>query len=151
MTSFERVGQFLDGLQQNTPDTFAVNCGVNCWDFENVKAWSVAGQLRHYWAPLWRSNLMASYRRADLPAVAMSPAYGFGDADGWDVGANLIWGQARKTAEIGVEVVYKAVQQDVRHGVNPDGSNSPGRSARLNGIETDPAGWVVSAFISRNW
>jgi hypothetical protein len=141
-TSFERRGQFLDGLQSpGITDTFAVNKG-GTWDFENTKVWTVAGQLRHYWAPLWRSNVMASYRSIDVPSVAFTGT-GFGDVTAWDVAANLIWGQSRKTAEIGIEAVYKSVQQDV--------SPAIAAAAAKNGIDTDPSGWAVSMFISRAW
>jgi hypothetical protein len=139
MTSFERSGQYLSGLQRDIPDTYAVNSGgsTTSWDFENVKAWSVAGQLRHYWAPLWRSNFMASYHRANIPAAAIA-AGELGDSSVWDVGANLIWGQSRKTAEIGAEIAYKQTNIDVPAGFNPN-------------IDSSPSGWVFSAFIRRNW
>jgi hypothetical protein len=141
-TSFERRGQFLSGLQNFwITDTFAVDSG-NTWDFKNVKAWSVNAQLRHYWSPLWRSNLMAGYHKADLPGGALN-AIGFGDTSAWDVAANLIWGQSRKTAEIGIEAVYKSTQQDVRKDI--------AQAAAKNGLDTDPSGWAVSMFIQRAW
>lgn len=141
-TSFERGGQFLDGLQRNDVDTYAVRDGAGNWDFENTKVWTVAAQLKHYWAPLWRSNLMGSYRSIDVPGKAASLT-GIGDATAWDIGANLIWGQSRKTAEIGVEVAYKSVSQDV--------SNKVARASNTFGVDTDPSGWAVSAFIQRAW
>jgi hypothetical protein len=143
-TSFERCGQFMDGLQdQGIVDTFVTGGGPGGgWDFENVKVWTVAGQLRHYWAPLWRSNLMASYRNIDIPQAGFL-ATGFGDVTAWDVAANLIWGQSRKTAEIGIEVVYKQTNQDV--------SPAIAAAAAKNSIDTDPSGWAVSMFIQRAW
>jgi hypothetical protein len=140
-TSFERCGQYLEGLQRNDPDAYAVNSG-GTWDFETTKVWTVAAQLKHYWAPLWRSNLMGSYRHISVPDAGFALT-GIGDATAWDVGANLIWGQARKTAEIGIEAVYKSVSQDV--------GPSVATAAAATGVDTDPSGWAVSAFISRAW
>jgi Porin subfamily len=141
-TSFERVGQYLEGLQRNDVDTYAVRVGHDNWEFENTKVWTVAGQLRHYWAPLWRTNVMASYRNIDVPGKAANLT-GIGDATAWDVAANLIWGQSRKTAEIGVEAVYKSLSQDVSKDIQS--------FANTNGVDTDPSGWAVSFFIQRAW
>ena len=115
-TSFERNGQYMSGLQRNDPDTYAFFYG-NTWDFETTKVWTVAGQLRHYWSPLWRSNVMASYRSISVPDRAFA-ATGIGDATAWDIAANLIWGQSRKTAEIGIEAVYKSVSQTLSQSVS---------------------------------
>ncbi|HET7681235.1 MAG TPA: porin [Xanthobacteraceae bacterium] len=142
-SSFERRGQFLDGLQRLTDvDAWLVADGSGSWDFKTTKVWSVEGQLRHYWAPLWRSNLMASYVNIDVPRAGFL-ATGVGDANSWDIAANLIWGQSRKTAEIGVEVVYKQLNQDVHR--------LTAAEARRHGVETDPNGWAVVGFIQRNW
>jgi hypothetical protein len=140
-TSFERNGQFMSGLQRNDPDTYAFFSG-NTWDFETTKVWTVAGQLRHYWSPLWRSNVMASYRSISVPDRAFA-ATGIGDATAWDVAANLIWGQSRKTAEIGIEAVYKSVSQDLSQNVI--------NAANAQHLDTDPSGWAVSMFIQRAW
>ena len=152
-TSFERSGQYLDGLQRDDVDAYAVNNGTaTSWDFEKTKVWTVAAQLRHYWAPLWRSNLSASYRDINVPNIAARstlggrPGTGVGDATAFDVALNLIWGQSRRTAEIGIEAVYKSVDQDI------DNRNFdvilPG--AR-RGVDRNPDGWAVVGFISRAW
>jgi hypothetical protein len=147
-SAFERRGQYLDGLQRLwDADAYAVNCNNNnnnnnCFDFRNTKVWSVEGQLRHYWSPLWRSNLMASYLSIDTPR-AQADAIGVGDATSWDVAANLIWGQNRRTAEIGIEVVYKQLDQSV--------SNKVQNQANKAGVETSPSGWAVVGFIQRAW
>jgi hypothetical protein len=142
-TSFERSGQYLEGLQRNDPDTYAFRtANGNSWDFDNTKVWTVAGQLRHYWSPLWRTNVMGSYRNIKVPDRAFAFT-GVGDATAWDVAANLIWGQSRKTAEIGIEAVFKSVSQDL----------SPGMVTRARDLhlDTDPSGWAVSMFIQRAW
>ena len=144
-TSFERGGQFLSGLQRGwEADAYAVNSGSSTrdWDYESTKVWSVEGQLRHYWTPLLRSNLMASYVDIDVPGAAAG-FMGVGDANTWDVAVNLIWGQSRRTAEIGVELVYKQVNQDV--------SARTQRGADRLGVDTSPSGWALVGFIQRNW
>ena len=142
-SSFERGGQFLNGLQRDDVDAYQVRNASGGVDFEKTKVWAVAGQLRHYWAPLWRTNVMGSYRNIDVPAVAAAENMrfgGLGDAKVYDVGVNLIWGQSRKTAEIGIEAAYKQLKQDL-----------PGSTVLPANVEKDPSGWVVSAFISRAW
>ena len=152
MTTFERSGQFLDGLQRNDPDAYIFQNADGSVTFRRSSAWSVAGQLRHYWSPMWRSNFMASYRKVEVPdavknGLVTGDPRGFltGDARAWDVGANLIWGQNRKTAEIGVEVVYKSVKQD-----HPIYDIVPALLP-LVGVDQNPSGWGVAAFIQRAW
>jgi len=150
LTTFERSGTFLSGLQRNDVDTFLVADANGNMHFEDTKAWSVVGQLRHYWAPLWRTNVMAGYRSIDVPTI-INRGPGphvtglLGDATAWDVAANLIWGQSRKTAEIGIEAVYKSVDQDLPRGISV--RNQPG----LRSTDINPSGWGLVAFIQRNW
>jgi hypothetical protein len=153
--AFERRGQYLSGLQDSSavPDAFLINNGPGNYSIENNKAWSVAGQLRHYWSPMWRSNLMASYHAVDMPSIACNgpnrtPAQGgagqgWCDPKAWDVGFNLIWGQSRKTVEMGFEAAYKSTQVDA--------SPAMERFAARNGYDVNPSGWVVSLFIQRAW
>jgi len=142
-SAFERRGQFLDGLQRlHDVDAYAHNNGARGWDFSSTKTWSVEGQLRHYWTPMLRSNLMASYVNIDVPRVG-ARLVGVGDANSWDVAANLIWGQNRRTAEIGVEVVYKQLNQSVSRATRDE--------ANRLGVDTDPSGWAVVGFIQRSW
>jgi hypothetical protein len=145
-TQFERSGQYLDGLQREDVDAYLVPNASGGWDFIDVKWTNVAAQLRHYWAPLWRSNLTGTYQWIRTPQVAKNIALGDGgrgDANVWDIGANLIWGKSRRTAEIGVEVIYKSVQQDLPN---------PTRPADLpRGTDINPSGWIVNGFIQRAW
>ncbi len=148
-SSFERRGQFLDGLQRRFDvDAYATNRGgsLTNYDFDSTKVWSVEAQLRHYWTPLLRSNLMASYIDIDVPNQ-VHRIVGVGDASSWDVAANLIWGQSRRTAEIGVEVVYKQLDQDV-HRLTQDGSEQVGRRHQPVGLgrgRLHPAQLVITS------
>src|SRR5688572_31621286 len=41
----------------------------NNWNFHDTEWWGFAGQFRHYWAPLWRTNVMGSYQKIETPAI----------------------------------------------------------------------------------
>jgi len=143
--SFERTGQWTGGLvRDGDADVFAVNNGNGTYSLQKTKATSFIGELRHYWNPLLRSNLIVSHTRITPPAVARNSTLsdgGIGKGNVTDVGVNLIWGKSRQTAEIGVEVVYKKVKQ-----------NLPlGQPALAAGIDKDPSAWGVNAVISRTW
>ncbi len=146
LTQFGESGQYLAGLQRSDFDAYAVASGTT-WSLETTKVWSAAGQFRHYWNPLLRSNLMGSYSKVDVPAVATTGtlAGGFrGDASAWDVGANLIWGKSRQTVELGLEVAYKSVDQNL-----PAGTTAASITAL--GGDVNPSGWFAGAFIQRSW
>ena len=84
---------------------------------ENVKSWNVAAVFEHYWAPQYRSVLFASYGQLDAPTTTKTRVWngttGFGDATTWNIGTNFAW-LPTKGFEIGVEVIYARVNQDVR-------------------------------------
>lgn len=99
---------------------FSMNHPSYVWEaggIETVKSWNVAALLQHFWAPQWRSVAWASYGQIDAPTGAASRAWNgttsFGDATAWNIGTNLAWLPTRDF-EIGVEVIYARVSQDVR-------------------------------------
>lgn len=148
LTTFAESGQYLDGLMYSVPDAYAVSDGTATgWDLEKVKAWSILGSFRHYWSPMWRTNIVASYQAVDVPAAATTGTLAGGsrgDATSWDIGANLIWGKSRQTVEIGVEVLYAQTDIDLPAGTT---------AASLPGGNTDisPESWLFAAFIQRAW
>ena len=153
-TTFERGGQFLEGLQRNDVDAYANTTSTTSWSYDKVKIMSVAGQLRHYWAPLWRSNLSASYRKIDVPTSAEQWNFrqgGLGDAKVSDIALNLIWGQKQKTAEIGVEALYKSTKQDIPGNPSQLGGGSAAGNDVLRRYGPDTSGWAVVGFLQRNW
>jgi len=84
--------------------------------FGNVstgKGWSVAGGLRHYWAPQFRSNFFGSYAR-----ISYSGASTLGDFNELRLGANVIW-QPVSGLDLGVEAIY--VKLDPQNFVNQSG------------------------------
>ena len=113
-TSFKSSAYSRDvnGYTMNHPSLVAETTGL-----ETVKSWAVAALFEHYWAPQYRSVLFGSYGQLDAPTAAKSRAWngttGFGDATTWNVGTNFAW-LPTKGFEIGVEVIYARVTQDVR-------------------------------------
>ena len=87
---------------------------------ETVKSWSIAAMLEHYWAPQYRSVVWGTYGQLDAPAGAKARTWkattGFGDTTVWNVATNFAW-LPTKGMEIGVEVIYSRVNQDVRNTV----------------------------------
>ena len=102
----------VNGYTMNHPSLVAETAGL-----ETVKSWAVAALFEHYWAPQYRSVLFASYGQLDAPKGAKARVWngtsGFGDATTWNVGTNFAWLPVRGF-EIGVEVIYARVNQDVR-------------------------------------
>jgi hypothetical protein len=142
--AWERNGQWTGGMiRDGDADAFAINNGDGTYSLEKEVAYSLVGQLRHYWTPMLRSNFAIGktwLRPPDEAKVTDFSAGGVGDADVLDVAANLIWGKKRQTAEIGVEVMYKKVDQDL-----------PGTTVLPAGIEQNPDAWGVDVQIRRDW
>jgi hypothetical protein len=130
-TSFKSSAYSRDvgGYVMNHPSYVAYATGI-----ENVKSWAIQGVLEHYWAPQYRSVLFATYGQIDAPASAKAANWngttGFGDATVWNIGTNFAWIPTR-SFEIGVEVIYARVEQDVRTSsvsvINRTDSNVTGR------------------------
>lgn len=119
-TSFKGSAYRRDvgGFTMNHPSyVFEGTYGSNDFRIETVKSWNVAALLQHFWTPQWRSVAWASYGDTDAPVTAASRAWNgtrsFGDATMWNVGTNLAWLPTRDF-EIGVEVIYARVTQDIR-------------------------------------
>ncbi|MFN3888802.1 MAG: porin [Beijerinckiaceae bacterium] len=83
---------------------------------ETVKSWNVAALFDHFWTPQWRSTLMGSYGQVMMPGSAdlapFSSTVG-GDAKMWNVAHQIAWLPTRDF-EIGFELIYSRVSQDVR-------------------------------------
>jgi hypothetical protein len=125
-TSFKSSAGARDvgGFTMNHPSV-VFESGPN--RIETVKSWNLAALLEHYWTPQYRSVVWGSYGQLDAPITASNRAWngttGFGDAKVWNVGTNFAWLPTRDF-EIGVEVIYARVDQDVRSGVGPGSGGS---------------------------
>lgn len=127
-TSFKSSAYRRDvgGFVMNHPSVVAELGGLT-----SVKSWNVAGLLEHYWTPQYRSVVFGTYGQLDAPRLATTRVWngigGFGDATVWNIGTNFAWLPTRNF-EIGIEVLYARVSQDVRGfvgglGVVPDSGN----------------------------
>ena len=116
-TSFKSSAYKRDvgGYVMNHPSYVAYGTGI-----ETVKSWGIAALLEHYWTPQYRSVLFGTYGQLDAPASSKAATWngttGFGDATVWNIGTNFAWLPVRNF-EIGVEVIYARVNQDVRNTV----------------------------------
>jgi hypothetical protein len=121
-TSFKSSAGARDvgGFTMNHPSVVFEQGGVLGNRIETVKSWNLAALLEHYWTPQYRSVLWGSYGSLDAPVTAAARAWngtsGFGDAKVWNIGTNFAWLPTRDF-EIGVEVIYARVDQDVRSGI----------------------------------
>ncbi|MBX9758355.1 MAG: porin [Beijerinckiaceae bacterium] len=114
-TSFKSTAYRRDvgGFTMNHP-SYVFESGPN--RIETVKSWNLAALLEHYWTPQYRSVVWGSYGALNAPLTAAAGAWNgtdnFGDAKVWNVGTNFAWLPTRDF-EIGVEVIYARVSQDV--------------------------------------
>jgi len=84
---------------------------------ETFKSWNVAGIFQHFWTPTVRHSFLASYGAVNgtntSKQLAWSQTGAFGDIKVWNVGTQLAWLPV-KDFEIGVDVLYARVAQDIR-------------------------------------
>lgn len=128
-TSFKSSAYQRDvgGFTMNHPSVVLEQTdGIGGSRIETVKSWNLAALLEHYWTPQYRSVLWGSYGQLDAPRTAAARAWngtsGFGDAKVWNIGTNFAWLPTRDF-EIGVEVIYARVEQNVRSGVAAGNGN----------------------------
>ncbi len=130
-TSFKSsdVKRNVGGYVVNHPSWVVTSNGI-----ETVKAWNAAAVFTHFWAPQWRHSFLATYGEANGTTTSKQLAWGqtgaFGDAKVWNLGTQLTW-LPTKDFEIGVDVLYARVEQDVRRitGVNTPGVAAAASSA----------------------
>ena len=103
----------VGGFVNNAPSVILTANGI-----ETIKSWNIAALLQHFWAPQWRSVLWGSYGQLEGTRSSSQCAWHgtncVGDTTAWNVGTNFAWLPTRDF-EIGVEVIYARVDQDVRY------------------------------------
>ncbi len=105
------VGNFVAGQPSWVYSTAA---GI-----ELVKSWNMAAVFTHFWAPQWRHSFLASGGKVNGTTTSKATtlaASGFGDMTVWNLGTQLAW-LPTKDFEIGVDVLYARVEQDIRRSV----------------------------------
>jgi hypothetical protein len=102
----------VGGYVVNHPSWIVTSTGI-----ETLKSWDMAAVFTHFWAPQWRHSFLGSYGAVDgtttSKALAWSQAGAYGDAKVWNVGTQLTF-LPTKDFEIGVDVLYARVEQDIR-------------------------------------
>ena len=102
----------VGGYVTNHPSWIATSTGI-----ETLKSWNAAALYTHFWAPQWRNSFVATYGAIDgsttSKALAWSQAGAYGDAKVWNLGTQLTY-LPTKDFEIGVDVLYARVEQDIR-------------------------------------
>ncbi len=147
-TSFKSsdTSRVVGGYVVNHPSWITTSTGI-----ELVKSWNVAAVFQHFWAPQWRQAFLATYGAANGTTTSKALAWGqsaaFGDAKVWNVGTQIAFLPA-KDFEIGVDVLYARVAQDIRRvgGTNTTGFTA-GTSETLTGAYTT----AVTRETAGNW
>jgi len=102
----------VGGYVTNHPSWIVTPAGI-----ETLKSWNAAAIYTHFWAPQWRQSVLATYGAIEgtttSKALAWSQAGAFGDAKVWNLGTQLTF-LPTKDFEIGVDVLYARVEQDIR-------------------------------------
>jgi len=131
-TSFKSsdTSRVVGGYVVNHPSWITTSNGI-----ELVKSWNAAAVFQHFWAPQWRQAFLATYGAVNGTSTSKALAWGqtgaFGDAKVWNVGTQIAFLPA-KDFEIGVDVLYARVAQDIRRvgGSNTASYHSPRRKWR---------------------
>jgi len=108
----DRLANLLADGGINTPSAPAYGLnplGGPSTNFANGTGYSFGAQLRHYWSPTVRSQLMVSYTTRKLHATAdgasVSGVYDGAKGTAWTVGHQLIWTPV-SNFDIGLEMNY---------------------------------------------
>jgi hypothetical protein len=118
-TSFKSASGRVDvpGYVVNHPSWIYTADPSGAGRIETLKSWNVGGIFAHYWTPSIRHSFLASYGRIEGTSASRALVFGqsgaFGDATVWNVGTQLAWLPVRNF-EIGVQVIYARVNQDIR-------------------------------------
>ncbi|MDO9440401.1 MAG: porin [Beijerinckiaceae bacterium] len=122
----------VGGFVINHPSWINTTNAAGGASIETLKSWNLAAVFSHFWTPSIRHSFLGSYGQIDGTTSSKLATYGttgaFGDAKVWNVGTQLAWLPVRNF-EIGVEVLYARVEQDVRRTVTAPGAFAAGATA----------------------
>jgi hypothetical protein len=123
---------------------------------ETLKSWNLAAVYSHFWAPQWRQAFLGTYGSIKGTNASKGLVFGqtgaFGDAKVWNIGTQLAFLPA-KDFEIGVDVLYARVEQDVRQFTAAGIAAGTGTSANnaLNAGLNAAGGTAVTREKAGNW
>jgi len=102
----------VGGYVVNHPSWIVTSGGI-----ETLKSWNLAGQFTHFWSPMVRHSVMATYGSVSGTTTSKQLAWGqtgaYGDAKVWNVGTQVAF-VPTKDFEIGLDLIYSRVAQDIR-------------------------------------
>ncbi len=107
----------VGGFVVNQPSWIVAQDASGNNKLEALKSWDLAAIYTHFWAPEWRHSFLGSYGKINGTTTSKALAWGnagaYGDAKVWNVGTQLAF-VPTKDFEVGVDVLYARVIQDVR-------------------------------------
>ncbi len=140
----------VGGYVTNHPSWINTSGGI-----ELMKSWQAAAVFQHFWTPQWRQAFLVSGGAIDSTATAKSLAWSqtgaFGDAKVWNVGTQLAWLPTRNF-EIGVDVLYARVEQDIRRIDGTTTNNAVGTAVSATSVTREKAGnWTGRLRVERTF
>jgi len=140
----------VGGYVTNHPSWINTSGGI-----ELMKSWQAAAVFQHFWTPQWRQAFLVSGGVIDSTATAKSLAWSqtgaFGDAKVWNVGTQLAWLPTRNF-EIGVDVLYARVEQDIRRMDAVTTNGAPGTVVGATSVTREKAGnWTGRLRVERTF
>ncbi len=105
------------GFVNNTPSWVNYLDAAGNAQIQTLKSWNLAALYTHYWTPQWRNSFLATGGRVEGTSLTNAVTFGnggaYGDQTVWNIGTQLAFLPA-KDFEIGVDILYNRVSQDVR-------------------------------------
>jgi hypothetical protein len=149
MGTFDNSQTIIAGMNFDHHDAIYINNGDGTYRPEKETAWSLQSKLLHYWAPRIRSNLFFGYAEITPGTTTRNTDWtlgGLGKASTWRAGANVWFGEQRKTSELGLEIFYGSTRQNV-----PGINGAPSTNALPSGLSANGSNWNMAMEWSRNF
>ena len=141
-----RTASFLGGFLRadRNMTLFCLNAACSVGGAEQARAFNFTAVLTHYWTPILRSNLVASYGAITPGTVTRSTAWtqgGLSSANVLGIMGSLIWSPVRNF-DIGFELSYSRLRQSLPLAV-------PAGLAALASV--NPSNWMGRMRIERTF
>jgi Porin subfamily len=137
-------GRVLGGLYNSYVNMNLTGGSTLAPTSSNTTGYNIAGELTHYWAPQWRSNLSAGY--VDLKAPT-STYVQVGESKLYELMGSLIWSPV-KDFDIGVEVQYLHLNTGFNAGTAGQQASTAVAAA---GIATSADNWTSKLRLERSF
>jgi hypothetical protein len=145
--TFDNSQTIIAGMNFDHHDAIAIANGAGGYTQEKETAWSFQAKLLHYWAPRIRSNLFFDYAEITPGSITRNTDWtlgGLGKASTYRIGANVWFGEQRKTSELGLEIFYGSTRQNV-----PGVNGLPSVNALPSGLSANGSNWNAAMEWSR--